>query len=251
MDEKELKNLEAELGMDGLSVARGSEAETAALSFARNQRATVWMREIMEDPEFLQQVGSMKLPFILEIGELLVDSLERVKHLLVAGTTGSGKSFFLNALILLLMMLRKPSDVRLFLIDPKRVEFSMFKGSPHVAELETNPLKAIDLLHRLTAEMDKRYTVFEEMGVRNIDSYNKLALTPIPRIVVVIDEFADLMMLDPSVEEPVVRLGQLARASGIHLVLATQRPSVDVVTGLIKTNLPSRVVFACSGSNDY
>lgn len=252
--EREQKNLEAELGTSGMQIARGAIPGTVYFSVMKEERSIVWLKDILKHPQFAELAQETKLPLLIgknEIGEPFMDCLDRLKHLLICGTTGSGKSFFLNGLIVLLMMLRSPEEIRFYLIDPKRVEFSLYQKSVHTETVETDPPKAIHLLQALVKEMERRYELFSEMGVRHIDSYNQKASSPLPRLIVVIDEFADLILLDSSVEEPVVRLGQLARASGIHVILATQRPSVNVVTGLIKANLPSRIVFACSSQHDY
>ncbi len=213
----------------------------------------VSFREILDSKEFWD---SGKLSFGLGVdiaGEVVVADLQKMPHMLIAGATGSGKSVCVNTLIMSILYKSLPSEVKFIMIDPKMVELSMYNGIPHLmSPVVTEAKKASGVLKLVVDEMERRYKLFAEARVRDLSKYNSLPeIEKLPFIVVLIDELADLMMIAPvEVEDSICRLAQMARATGIHLVVATQRPSVDVITGLIKANIPSRVAFAVSSQID-
>ncbi|MCL6588612.1 MAG: DNA translocase FtsK [Firmicutes bacterium] len=214
----------------------------------------VTFRDLLESKLFW---NSGKLSFALGMdiaGELVVADLKKMPHLLVAGATGSGKSVCVNTIIMSILFKAFPNEVKFLMIDPKIVELSMYNGIPHLlAPVVTQAKKAAGALKAVVDEMEKRYQLFAEKRVRDLERYNELlpAGETLPVIIVIIDELADLMMVAPvEVEDSICRLAQMARATGIHLVVATQRPSVDVITGLIKANIPSRIAFAVSSQID-
>ena len=190
-------------------------------------------------------------------GESIFTRIDKTPHLLIAGSTGSGKSVCVNTIITSILLKNKPDKVKLIMIDPKMVELSIYDGIPHLlTSVVTDPIKAADVLHKVVLEMENRYREFARARVRNMEGFNKIATKDpdykeLPYIVVIIDELADLMMVSSKeVEESIARIAQKARAAGIHMIIATQRPSVDVITGVIKTNIPSRIAFAVSSSID-
>ncbi len=218
----------------------------------------VTLRSVVESPAFQRLAGRTKLALALGksvSGEAVVADLAKMPHLLIAGQTGSGKSVCINSIITCLLMQSSPDDVRLIMIDPKRVELAAFAPIPHLAfsSIVINVDKVVGTLQAVIHEMESRYRRFASLAVRNIEAFNRhpKAHLRLPYWVVIIDELADLMMAAPyEVERQVCRLAQLARATGIHLIIATQRPSVDVVTGLIKANFPTRIAFAVSSQVD-
>lgn len=225
----------------------------------------VTLREVLESKEYQAAKNKSKLAIALGrdvAGQVRVGDLAKMPHLLIAGATGAGKSVMLNAIIASFLTQATPDDVRMLMVDPKMVELNMYNGIPHLqAPVVTEVDKVVPLLKRAISEMERRYRLFSQLGVRNLDAYRKMrrerlakgddSLSNLPAIVIIIDELSDLMMAAPEeVESMICRLAQLARATGIHLVIATQRPSVDVITGLIKANIPTRISFMVSSSVD-
>lgn len=227
-----------------------------------SENSAVMLRDLLESKEFQQ--SSSKITFAVGkdiAGKVVVADIAKMPHLLVAGSTGSGKSVCINTLIMSILYKSNPEDVKLIMVDPKVVELSVYNGIPHLLiPVVTDPRKAAGALNWAVAEMMKRYQLFAEYNVRDLTGFNEkvlemkgeeIAPKKMPQIVIIVDELADLMMVAPKdVEGAICRLAQLARAAGLHLILATQRPSVNVITGLIKANMPSRVAFAVSSGVD-
>jgi S-DNA-T family DNA segregation ATPase FtsK/SpoIIIE len=248
------------LKAESILVERMAGKSTVGIQVPNREREIIWLRENIEATEFIGQKSKLTLALGKDInGRIAVADLAGMPHLLIAGSTGAGKSVAINAFIMSILYKATPDQVRLILVDPKRLELGNYEGVPHLfTPIITEPKLAANALRNAVREMERRLKLLAAKGVRNIDQYNRLFDgdgTPslfeenpeersIPYIVIIIDELADLMMLDAgNVEESVTRLAQMARAVGIHLVLATQRPSVDVITGLIKANFPARISF--------
>jgi len=225
--------------------------------------AMVSLREVLESKQNNKPEAKLMIGLGRDItGEAVLAELNKMPHLLVAGATGSGKSVCINGIITSILMRAKPHEVKLMMVDPKMVELNVYNGIPHLlAPVVTNPKKASQALQKVVNEMERRYDLFSHTGTRNIEGYNEHIRRHnveeegqqplLPYIVVIVDELADLMMVASSdVEDSITRLAQMARAAGIHLIIATQRPSVDVITGVIKANIPSRIAFAVSSATD-
>ncbi|KOS69406.1 cell division protein FtsK [Lysinibacillus contaminans] len=225
--------------------------------------AIVTLREVLESKESGKQDALLQVALGRDItGQAVLAELNKMPHLLVAGSTGSGKSVCINGIVVSILMRTKPHEVKLMMIDPKMVELNVYNGIPHLlAPVVTDARKASQALKKVVSEMERRYDLFSHTGTRNIEGYNAHVKKAneetaekhpkIPYIVVIVDELADLMMVASNdVEDSITRLAQMARAAGIHLIIATQRPSVDVITGVIKANIPSRIAFAVSSSID-
>ena len=248
------------LKAESILIERMAGKSTVGIQVPNREREIIWLRENIESQEFMGSKSKLTLALGKDInGRIVTADLAGMPHLLIAGSTGAGKSVAINAMIMSILYKATPDQVRLILVDPKRLELGNYEGVPHLfTPIITEPKLAANALRNAVREMERRLKLLAEKGVRNIDQYNKLfddeptpslfeekgEEGPIPYIVIIIDELADLMMLDSgNVEESVTRLAQMARAVGIHLVLATQRPSVDVITGLIKANFPARISF--------
>ena len=222
------------------------------------KQSPVFLREVLDSKEFTSTNKNLAFALGKDItGKCIVGDLSKMPHMLIAGATGSGKSVCINSLIISLLYKYSPDQVKLLMVDPKVVELSVYNGIPHLLiPVVTDPKKAAGALNWAVNEMNKRYNLFSQMKVKNIESYNNLfekgeIQEKLPYIVVIVDELADLMMACPNdVEDYICRLAQMARAAGMHLIIATQRPSVDVITGVIKANIPSRVSFAVSSGTD-
>jgi DNA segregation ATPase FtsK/SpoIIIE, S-DNA-T family len=248
------------LKAESILIERMAGKSTVGIQVPNREREIIWLRENIESSEFIGTKSKLTLALGKDInGRIVTAELGGMPHLLIAGSTGTGKSVAINAMIMSILYKATPDQVRLVLVDPKRLELGNYEGVPHLyTPIITEPKLAANALRNAVREMERRLKLLAEKGVRNIEQYNRLfddgetpslfgnsgEERPLPYIVIIIDELADLMMLDAgNVEESITRLAQMARAVGIHLVLATQRPSVDVITGLIKANFPARISF--------
>jgi DNA segregation ATPase FtsK/SpoIIIE, S-DNA-T family len=254
------------LQAESILIERIPGKSTVGIEVPNTRRELIALRQMLESEDFAASPSRLTIPLGKDInGRIRVTALESMPHLLIAGSTGAGKSVMINSMIMAILYKATPDDVRLIMVDPKRVELGMYEGIPHLlTPVIIDPKKATNALRNAVLEMERRLRLLAEQGARNIDQYNKKVqklreqprnlftdeeapqdeLRPLPYILILIDELADLMMLEgKNVEESVTRLAQMARAVGMHLVLATQRPSVDVITGLIKANFPARISF--------
>jgi S-DNA-T family DNA segregation ATPase FtsK/SpoIIIE len=244
---------------ESILIERMAGKSTVGIQVPNRQRETIWLRDVIESENFSESRSKLTLAMGKDInGRIVTADLAGMPHVLIAGSTGSGKSVAINAMIMSVLYKATPAQVRMILVDPKRVELGMYEGVPHLfTPIITDPKLAANALRNAVREMERRLKLLASRSVRNIAQYNKLfdagtpslfedpeSEQPLPHIIIIIDELADLMMLDrANVEEAITRLAQMARAVGIHLILATQRPSVDVITGLIKANVPTRISF--------
>jgi DNA segregation ATPase FtsK/SpoIIIE, S-DNA-T family len=257
------------LQAESILIERIPGKSTVGIEVPNVHRETIALRDVVESPEFSHSPSKLTLPFGKDlIGRIRAGDLTQMPHLLIAGSTGTGKSVFINSLLMGMLFKSTPEELKLVLIDPKQLELGLYADIPHLfTPVVTNPKVAANVMRNATREMERRLKLLAARGVRNIDQYNRtfekgqsLSLfdgaeedehKPLPYLVIVIDELADLMMVDTNgVEESITRLAQMARAVGIHLILATQRPSVDVITGLIKANFPARISFRVASKVD-
>jgi S-DNA-T family DNA segregation ATPase FtsK/SpoIIIE len=257
------------LQAESILIERIPGKSTVGIEVPNDRRQTIALREILEASEFAHSPSKLTLAMGRDLhGRIRVTDLASMPHLLIAGSTGTGKSVFINSLMMSILYKATPEEVKMVLVDPKRLELSLYGGIPHlIAPVVTDPKVASNVLRNATKEMENRLKLLAQRGVRNIDQYNRtfqkqqsLSLfdnaeenehRPLPYLIIIIDELADLMMVDTNnVEESITRLAQMARAVGIHLILATQRPSVDVITGLIKANFPARISFRVASKVD-
>ena len=227
------------------------------LEVANKNKATVYLREVLETSEFLDNPSKLAIALGKDIAVApVIADLTDIPHVLIAGATCSGKSVFLNSIIISLLYKAKPSELKFLMIDPKVVELNVYNGLPHLlCPVITDPRQAAQGLKNIIKEMEQRYSLFAEAGARDMQRYNEFVLErgekPLPNVIVIIDELADLMITSPAdVEDSICRIAQKSRAAGIHLLVATQRPSVDVITGIIKANLTTRIAFAVSSAAD-
>ena len=257
------------LRAESILIERIPGKSTVGIQVPNPHRETIALREVVESPEFSHSSTKLALPLGKDlVGHIRAADLTQMPHLLIAGATGTGKSVFINSMLMGMLYKSTPDEMKLVLVDPKRIELGLYEDIPHLfTPVVTDPKIASNVLRNATREMERRLKLLAQRGVRNIDQYNRtfekaqsLSLfdeaegeehKPLPYIVIVIDELADLMMVDTTnVEESITRLAQMARAVGIHLILATQRPSVDVITGLIKANFPARISFRVASKVD-
>lgn len=247
-------DIRRELGVSSLRIEPSQNANSLLFEIPAESFETVDFKQMLDSEAFAKAKEKQTLPLIMGAdikGAPVIADLAKMPHLLIGGTTGSGKSVGLNTFILSLIAAKKPSEVKFVLIDPKKIEFSTYNNQKYLlTPVITETAEAIATLAYLAKEMDRRYDVLAENMSKNLAEYNQTADEKLPYIVCVIDEFADLMAMDKEVEKDVMRLAQKARAAGIHLILATQRPSVDVVTGVLKANFPTRLAYKVAGMAD-
>lgn len=248
------KDIQAAMGVPSLGIEQGDTPDTVRFILPTNKQSAISLRELLEMPEYQEFAEENALPFVVGVDEVnnpLYLSLAKLVHLLIAGATGSGKSVFLNTIIVSLLTRYTPDLLRFVMIDPKQVELDQYRHFPHVDDVVVDMRVAGKALHELVVEMDRRYTLFRENGVKNISIYNTKMSEPMPYIVCVIEEYAELMDVCSDVEEYIGRLGQKARAAGIHLIITTQRPSADIVSGRIKANIPNAISFNLNNNKNY
>lgn len=249
-----IEDLTLRLKVSGIRIETSIPGKSAmGIEVPKKSASAVLFYDVVSDKTFKDASSKLSVALGKDItGKTIVSDISKMPHMLVAGSTGSGKSVCINTLVNSILFKATPDEVKFIMIDPKVVELSTYNGIPHLlVPVVTNPKKAASALFWAVEEMERRYSLFAENGVREIGRYNTISKEKIPYVVIIIDELADLMMAAPAdVEDAICRLAQKARAAGLHLILATQRPSVDVITGIIKANIPSRIAFAVSSQID-
>ena len=249
-----IEDIRRELGVSSLRVEPEESGNALLFEIPADKFETVDFKEILDSAEFKKAKEKYALPICMGAdikGTPIFADLAKMPHLLIGGTTGSGKSVGLNTFILSLIAAKKPSEVKFVMIDPKKIEFSVYNNQKYMyGPVITESGDAVEVLSFLAKEMDNRYEIFAENMVKNLSEYNERGDGHLPYIICVIDEFSDLMATDKDVEKDVMRIAQKARAAGIHLLLATQRPSVDVVTGVLKANFPTRLAYKVASRVD-
>lgn len=252
---KKLKDIQVAMGLNQLDIEQGDNPDTVKFSIPNDEQKPISLRQMLEHDEWneFNKHNLLSIPLGYNVlNKPLYMSLRKLPHLLVAGTTGSGKSVFLNQLIFTLLMNHTPKELQMFLIDPKKVELMDYEGFPHVQKVVTDMEEAKKICFSLVNEMENRYEKMSEAKCKEIEQYNDKTKTKLPYLVFVIDEFADLMIVaGESIEDSIMRLGQKARACGIHLIIATQRPSADILSGKIKANIQNAISFNLESNRNY
>ena len=245
------------LGASGVRIAAvPGKISVVGIEVPNRAVTTVSLREVIDSPEFAKSKSKSTFSVGKDIGgSCIVGNIAKMPHMLIAGTTGSGKSVCMNSIIISLLYKASPEDVKLIMVDPKMVELGIYNGIPHLLiPVVTDPKKAAGSLQWAVTEMMRRYKTMSDAGVRDLESYNSIVMSEedgqkLPQIVIIIDELADLMLVAAKeVEDSICRIAQMGRAAGMHLIIATQRPSADVITGLMKANIPSRIAFAVASA---
>ncbi|MET3505580.1 FtsK/SpoIIIE domain-containing protein [Halalkalibacter oceani] len=250
------EDVQVSLGVSSLSIEQGDKPDTIGFLIAKQNKNAIYLSEVLSDKKTQNSLIELEIPFFVGLdsfGKPIFRCLTSLTHLLIAGETGGGKSNFLNQAILTMLLFVPPSRLNLYLIDPKQVELVQFKEFPHVNSVITDPKEAsLKMENEVIQEMEKRYELFKKRGAKDIKSYNqKNPHDPLPYIVIIIDEFADLKMANPQIVDSIQKISQKARASGIHLIIATQQPNKNIVDTIIKDNIPSKISFRLSTSSGY
>lgn len=249
-----IDDVKIKMGVKSLQIKQGENVGEIDIIIPLDKRQKVFLGNYINTPKFKEFAHNNPLPFLVgvdEVGNPIYSCMSKIKHLLVAGSTGSGKSVWLNQAILTMLLTKSPSELQMYMIDIKQTELVLFKKFPHVKSVVTKAEKATDILNRLINEMNSRYEMFMTEEVKNIKLYNKKAKVKLPHILCIIDEYAELTSRNSDIHSYIESISQMARSCGIHLIVATQRPSVDVINGTIKSNLPSKIGFRCANKRSY